>query len=101
MIFTMPCRELMTMVKNHKVRIKNCQTYKEKIDADFAPFTSLNQISTIERALWHNGSTTMKGAPPRLRNCFTFLACYSGILQSESLFLGQLSDILTISLSQV
>ena len=95
MIFTMPCEEFMTMVKNCKVRI-NHQTYKEKIDADFAPFTSLNQISSIERALWHNGLTTMKGALPRLRNRFAFLACYSGILWSESLFLGELSDMFGI-----
>jgi hypothetical protein len=95
MIFTMPSKELMTMVKNRKVRIDR-QTYKEKIDADFAPFTSLNQIASIERALWHNGSMTMKAALPGLRNRFTFLACYSGLLRSESLFLGELSDMFGI-----
>jgi hypothetical protein len=95
MIFTMPCKELMTMVKNRRQRIKR-KTYKEKIDADFAPFTSLSQITCIERALWHNGATTMKGALPGLRNRFAFLACYSGILRSESVFLGELSDMFGI-----
>jgi hypothetical protein len=48
MIFTMPCKELMTMVKNRKQCIKR-QTYKEKIDADFAPFTSLSQIGEASK----------------------------------------------------
>jgi hypothetical protein len=95
MIFTMPCKELMTMVKNRKQRIKR-QTYQEKIDADFAPFTSLSQIGSIEKALWDYGSTTMKGALPGLRNRFAFLACFSGILRSESVFLGELSDMFGI-----
>lgn len=95
MIFTMPCKELMTMVKARKQRIKR-KNYKEKIDADFAPFASLSQIEGIEQALWQYGSTTMKGALPGLRNRFTFLGCYSGLLRSESLFLGELSDMFGI-----
>jgi len=31
-----------------------------------------------------------------LRNRYIFLQCYSGLLRSETMFLGELSDMLTI-----
>ena len=70
LIFTRKCKELVNLVKERKRGVKGA-LYAEKIDHEFTPFTSMTQVAI-------------------------FLLCYSGLLRHESMFLGELSDMLHI-----
>jgi hypothetical protein len=94
LIYTRKCKELVNLVKERKRRMKR-KIYAEKIDGEFTPFTSLNQVGNIENAFWDHGKTVRESIPS-LRNRYIFLQCYSGLLRSESMFLGELSDMLGI-----
>jgi hypothetical protein len=94
LIFTRKCKELMNLVKERKVRIKR-KLYKEKVDHEFTPFTTMSQVGNIEQAFWDHGKTVRESLPG-LRNRAVFLMCYSGLLRHESMFLGELSDMLHI-----
>jgi hypothetical protein len=69
--------------------------HTEKIDHEFTPFTSMTQVANIEQAFWDRGKTVRESLPS-LRNRCIFLLCYSGLLRHESMFLGELSDMLHI-----
>ena len=84
----------MNLVKEHKRRIKR-KLYDEKVDHEFTPFTSMAQVGNIEQAFWDHGKTVRESLPS-LRNRCVFLLCYSGLLRHESIFLGELSDMLHI-----
>jgi hypothetical protein len=94
LIFTRKCRELVNLVKERKRRIRR-KTYAEKVDGEFTPFTSISQVGNIENGFWDHGKTVRESVPS-LRNRYIFLQCYSGLLRSESMFLGELSDMLGI-----
>jgi hypothetical protein len=94
LIYTRKCREVVNLVKERKRRIKR-KTYAEKVDGEFAPFTSMAQVGNIEAAFWDHGKTA-RASVPGLRNRYIFLQCYSGLLRHESMFLGELSDMLGI-----
>jgi hypothetical protein len=94
LIFTRKCKNLMNMVKERKSRIKR-KLYKEKVDHEFTPFTSMAQVGNIEQSFWDHGKTVRESLPA-LRNRCVFLLCYSGLLRHESMFLGELSDMLHI-----
>jgi hypothetical protein len=94
LIFTRKCRELVNLVKERKRRVKR-KNYAEKVDGEFTPFTSISQVGNIENAFWDHGKTVRESVPS-LRNRYIFLQCYSGLLRSESMFLGELSDMLGI-----
>jgi hypothetical protein len=94
LIFTRKCKELMNLVKERRRRIKR-KLYAEKVDHEFTPFTSMAQVGNIEQAFWDHGKTVRESLPG-LRNRCIFLLCYSGLLRSESMFLGELSDMLCI-----
>jgi hypothetical protein len=94
LIFTRKCKELMNLVKERRRRIKR-KLYDEKIDHEFTPFTSMAQVGNIEQAFWDHGKTVRESLPG-LRNRCVFLLCYSGLLRHESMFLGELSDMLFV-----
>jgi hypothetical protein len=94
LIYTRKCREIINLVKERKRRIKR-KIYAEKIDKEFTPFTSMAQVGNIETAFWDHGKT-IRESVPSLRNRYIFLQCYSGLLRHESMFLGELSDMLGI-----
>ena len=94
LIFTARVKQLINLVRRRKSRIKR-KNYAEKIDGDFTPFTSIGQVGNIEEQFWLNGKTA-RGCLPGLRNRYVFLQCYSGLLRSESMFLGELSDMVNI-----
>ena len=94
LIFSRKCRLLCDLVKNRKRRVKRKQN-AEKIDHEFAPFTSMGQVGNIELQFWLDGKTP-RSMLPALRNRFVFLMCYCGLLRHESLFLGELSDMLHV-----
>ena len=92
LVYTAKCKQLMKMVKERRARIRR-KTYQEKLDSDFTPFNSMKQVPRIEEHFWKHGNNNFRSCFPGLRNRFTFLQCYSGLLRSESLFLGELSDV--------
>jgi hypothetical protein len=94
LIYTRKCKEIVNLVKERKQRIKR-KNYAEKIDGEFTPFTSMAQVGNIEAAFWDHGKT-IRESVPSLRNRYIFLQCYSGLLRQESMFLGELSDMLGI-----
>jgi hypothetical protein len=53
------------------------------------------QVGNIEAALWDHGKT-IRESVPGVRNWYILLQCYSGLLCHESMFLGELSDMLGI-----
>ena len=91
LIFQKHCLDLYKLIKGRQARVDKAR-YVEKIDAEFAPFTTIGYIDKIESELFQVGCGTHKEALPALRNRFIFLNCYSAILRHESLFLGELSD---------
>jgi hypothetical protein len=85
----------MAMVKNRKRRIAR-QKFVEKLDGEFTPFTTFEQVPEIENWFWAAGKNAARSALTGLRNRFAFLQCYAGILRHESIFLAELSDLLAI-----
>jgi hypothetical protein len=91
--------EVLAMVKRRKGRIKRAK-FEEKLDEQFQPFQSVEQVPKIERSIWDYGKSCRKTAFVALRSRMTFLWCYSGVLRCESLFLGELSDLFDFSLQR-
>jgi hypothetical protein len=86
---------LIAMVKARRPRIKRA-SHAEKLDGEFTPFTTVNQVPEIENWFWDAGKSGTRNALTALRNRFAFLECYGGVLRHEALFLGELSDLLGI-----
>jgi hypothetical protein len=53
----------------------------------------VSKVGNIENAFCDHGET-IRESVSSLRNQYIFLQCYSGLLCSESMFLGELSDML-------
>jgi hypothetical protein len=90
-VFTHQSKALLKMVKERRARVRRA-TYQEKLEGDFSPFTSIGQVDKIEQKFWDNGKRSSRAAFCAMRNRSTFLSCYSGVLRHESMFLGELSD---------
>lgn len=90
-ILTRQIKTLFKMVQERKARI-NRETYQERVESDFAPFTSIDQVNPIEQKFWDDGKKSLRAAFCTMRNRMTFLKCYSGILRHETVFLTDLSD---------
>jgi hypothetical protein len=82
-------------VKEQKRQMKG-KIYAEKLDGEFTPFTSLNQVGNIENAFWDH-CKRVRESIPSLRNQYILLQCCSGLLRSESMFLGELLVMLGIA----
>ena len=73
--------------------------YKEKIDHNSSPLTSLKDISVIENEFFEgaynlkNNRNDQQITFSSLRNRYIFLHTCHGVLSGESLFNGELSDI--------
>ena len=85
-------KEIMSMCKKRTPRIKRAR-YDEKLDDQFSPFQSIEQLEPIEAWFWGQGKKSRQGCFTSLRARCTLLWCYTGVLRSESLFLGELSDL--------
>ena len=79
------------MVKSRLTRIKK-SNYAEKIDRHISPYQSINQIKSIEPYLWGRGAKCKRSCLTWLRTRYCLLHCYVGVLRSESVFHGELSD---------
>ena len=95
LIFSHDIKHLFSMVKARKTRIAH-QNFHEKLSSDFTPFTSKDQLPTIEKAMWDSGNSSFRASMTTLRNRAVFLNCYSGLLRHESIFKGELSDLLCL-----
>jgi hypothetical protein len=84
-------RVLLEVVKGRSRRIAR-RNYREKIDTEFSPFSSFQEVGQIEWAFWQQCYGAPRTVFPALRNRFIFLMCYSGLLRHESLYIGELSD---------
>jgi hypothetical protein len=84
-------RQLLSLVQKRLPRIKRAR-YDEKLDEQVSPFQSLEQLDGIEDWLWREGEKGKRAGFVSLRTRFALLMCYGGVLRSESLFLGELSD---------
>jgi hypothetical protein len=73
------CKALLKMVKARKARVRRAN-FAEKIDFEFSPFTTIDQVDNIEEWFWNNGSRSNRSSLAGLRNRFTFLSCYKAIL---------------------
>jgi len=93
LIYDGKCKALVGMVKARKIRVRRAN-FEEKLDHEFSPFTTLDQVGNIEEWFWNSGKQSRRSAVTGLRNRFAFAACYKGLLRHESLFLGELSDLL-------
>ena len=69
-------KAVMSMVKNRRSRIKRSR-FEEKLDTEFSPFQSINQLDDIEDYFWEQGKKTRQGASVTLRTRFALLWCYS------------------------
>jgi hypothetical protein len=94
-VLTPKCKGLLKMVKERRARIKkaNCA---EKLEGDFSPYNSIGAFDSIEHKFWEKGKRSFRAAFCEMRNRCTFLSCYSGLLRHESMFLGELSDMVGI-----
>jgi hypothetical protein len=54
-ICTLPCEQLHKGVKERRSAIKKLN-YKEKLEAEFAPYTAVAQFDQIEDAMWKKGN---------------------------------------------
>ncbi len=76
LIFTRKCKELMNLVKERKNRIKR-KLYKEKVDHEFTPFTSIAQVGNIEQSFWDHGKTIQESL--YLHCAFGVCSCFATV----------------------
>jgi Centromere DNA-binding protein complex CBF3 subunit, domain 2 len=96
-IWMNPCNELHKHVKERAPLLK-LQSYQEKVDGEFAPYTIVERFDEIEEEIWKMGlrSPCRRSVCTNLRHlaCVKYLT--SGILRSESLHRAELSDFLSL-----
>ena len=95
-VYNRKVRELYKLVTNRRHRIKKAR-YDEKLDGEFAPYAGVDEVPSIEEAIFKRGMDSTRGCFAALRNRFVFLLSFSGILRCESVFGAELSDMLGIS----
>lgn len=87
---------LIAMVQQRKARIAKA-TYQEKLDCDFTPYAQSNNLERIEERFFQEGYKTNRAAYSSIRHRMVLLNCYSGVLRHETVYNGELSDLLCIN----
>ena len=87
---------LIAMVQQSKARIAKA-TYQEKLDCDFTPYAAANSLEKIEESFWREGCKTHRSAFATIRHGCVLLNCYSGVLRHETVYNGELSDLLCVN----
>jgi hypothetical protein len=88
------CEKLLKVVKGQKQRVKKLG-YAEKVDHEMPPYGALDTSDQTENALFQSGCVTdARSTFSSLRNRFTFLFTVGGILNGESVYMAELSDLL-------
>ena len=67
--------------------------FKERCDGEFTPYKMISEVGHIEDYMWKYHCTTSAFSAASLRDRYQFLASLSGVLRSESLYHGDLSDL--------
>ena len=76
--------------RKHEVARAN---FKERCDGEFTPYKMISEVGQIEDFMWNYNCTTSAFSAASLQDRYQFLACLSGVLRSESLYHGDLSDL--------
>jgi len=84
--------ELMKMVQTRKAAVKKAN-YEEKISAELSPYLMLDHLGELERHLFDKNSHSKVNGMAGLRNRFTLLSTFQGIIRGESIFKCELSDL--------
>ena len=82
-------------MKQRKVVVGK-RNYVEKIEADVFGYTQVNTIPIIEEALFNRNAFSIHHLQGALRDRFSFLMTFCGILRGESLFICELSDLFDV-----
>jgi hypothetical protein len=91
---------LKQMVKKQKDCIKRAN-YKEKVDCQFAPYTAVEEVPNIKAEMWERGyGGSWRSSYAWIRNRYSFLQSYCGILRCDSLFKAELSNMLGITMQK-
>ena len=85
-------KRLLNNVKQQKIRISK-QNFDEKLTSEFAPYTTVNSVSSIEEFLFEKNSCSKFYGTAALRDRYCLLMTTNGILRGESLFKCELSDL--------
>ena len=67
LIYDARCRELLSMVKSRRQRIRRAN-FEEKLDHEFTPFTSLDQVGQVESWIWNHGKHSTRQSLAAFRN---------------------------------
>lgn len=84
-------RALFKMVTDRHKRVHR-NKFTEKIGHEMSPLTSHHQLEECEEWFWNEAGKNGRSALNSIRNRQGFLNCYKGLVRSESLFIGKLSD---------
>lgn len=88
---------LLLLVTNRKAQIAK-KTYQEKLGSEFAPYTSKDHVPDIENSFWMKGvRANARTAYTSIRHRCVFLSCYSDMLCHETMYHGELSDMLCLN----
>ena len=72
------------------------QNYIEKIESDIFGYTQVNTIPIIEEELFKRNAFSSHHLQGALRDRFSFLMTFCGVLRGESLFICELSDLFDV-----
>jgi len=92
LIWTLPCKNIMLMVKNRKARVAKAN-HHEKMGVNATPCLIVKRLGDIEEKMWMDGC----GGNPNtvhctLRNRFTCTRTTKAVARSETLHHEELSD---------
>ena len=90
---------LMENVLKRKDRVSKAN-FKERVDGEFTPYKMIDEVHAIEDYMWHYGCTTLPYCAASLRDRYQYLATLAGVLRSESLYRGDLSDLCDFKFNQ-
>lgn len=91
---------MMKMVRERKAQVSK-SNYDEKVDKDVSPYTIIDDLVRIEACIWGKAcGSSYRSCFTWMRNRFTFLMSYCGILRCESIFNAELSDLLSVCIGK-
>ena len=95
-LYSTRLRALKNTVKTRRVRERKA-THQEKVDNTVSPYLDVSKIDALECLLFKENAQTPIYSLANLRNRFTFLMTYNGILRGESVYKANLSELFTFS----
>ena len=90
---------LLENVAKRKDRVAKAN-FKERMDGEFTPYKMIAEVTEIEDFMWNYHCQTPAFGAASLRDRYQFLGTLSGVLRSESLYRGDLSDLCDFKFKQ-